>query len=89
MVNISYEIINQIKEATDDSHVKIIIENSFQKLKEKKVNGFSARRRFMMNLVMALRYEKAEGLPAKASQNVSTAIEIIDHLRHPEYGNLF
>jgi hypothetical protein len=89
MVNISYEIINQIKEATDDSHVKIIIENSFEKLKVKKFYGFSARRKFMMNLVMALRYVKAEGLPAKASRNVSTALEIIEQLRKQEYGNLF
>jgi hypothetical protein len=89
MVNISYEIINQIKEASDDSHVKIIIENSFQKLNVKKINGFSARRRFMMNMVMALRYVKAEGLHPKASQNVSTAIEIIEQLRKQEYSNLF
>jgi deoxyribose-phosphate aldolase len=83
MVDYSYEIINQIKEATDDSHVKIIIENSFQK------QNFKDVRRLMMNIVMALQYVKAEGLEPKALQNVNIAIEIIEQLRKREYGSLF
>ena len=83
MVDYSYEIINQIKEATDDSHVKIIIENSFQK------QNFKDIRRLMMNMVMALRYVKAEGLEPKALQNVNIAIEVIEQLRKREYGSLF
>lgn len=87
MVDFSYEIINQIKGATDDSHVKAIIENSFQKLKAKNSNASS--RRFMMNLIMAFRYVKAEGLSPKSLSNVSTAIEVIEKLRKQEYNNLF
>ena len=83
MVNYSYEIINQIKEAMDDSHVKIIIENSFQK------QNFKDIRRLMMNIVMALRYVKAEALEPKALQNVNIAIELIEQLRKREYGSLF
>ena len=83
MVDYSYEIINQIKGATDDSHVKIIIENSFQK------QNFKDIRRLMMNIVMALRYVKAEGLEPKALQNVNIAIEVIEQLRKREYGSLF
>jgi len=83
MVDYSYEIINQIKEATDDSHVKIIIENSFQK------QNFKDIRRLMMNMVMALRYVKAEGLEPKALQNVNIAIELVEQLRKREYGSLF
>ena len=83
MVDYSYEIINQIKGATDDSDVKIIIENSFQK------QNFKDIRRLMMNIVMALRYVKAEGLEPKALQNVNIAIEVIEQLRKREYGSLF
>jgi len=83
MVDYSYEIINQIKGAADDSDVKIIIENSFQK------QNFKDIRRLMMNIVMALRYVKAEGLEPKALQNVNIAIEVIEQLRKREYGSLF
>ena len=83
MVDYSYEIINQIKGAKDDSDVKIIIGNSIQK------QNFKDIRRFMMNIVMALRYVKADGLDPKALQNVDTAIEVIEELRKQEYGNLF
>ena len=83
MVDYSYEIINQIKGAKDGSDVKIIIGNSIQK------QNFKDIRRFMMNIVMALRYVKAEGLDPKALQNVDTAIEVIEELRKQEYGNLF
>ena len=89
MVDYSYEIINQIKAATDESHVKIIIENSFQKDNFRNVNAFSAKRRLMMNIVMTLRYVKADALDSKALQNVNTAIEVIEQLRKQEYGNLF
>ena len=43
----------------------------------------------MINIVMALRYVKAEGLEPKALQNVNIAIEVIEQLRKQEYGNLF
>lgn len=89
MVNYSYEIINQIKGAVDDGHVKVIIENSFREENFKNINGFGAKRKLMMNTVLALRYVKAEGLDSKASQNVDTAIEVIEQLRKQEYGNLF
>jgi len=83
MVDYSYEIINQIKDAKDDSDVKIIIENSVQK------QNFRDIRRLMMNIAMALQYVKAEGLEPKALQNVNIAIEIIEQLRKREYGSLF
>jgi hypothetical protein len=89
MVDFSYRIINQIKEATDDSHVRTIIVNSIRDLHTKNINGFSGRRKYMMNMVMALRYIKAEGLSPKALVNVDSAIEIIERLRKQEYSNLF
>jgi len=67
----------------------MIIENSFQKLPVKNINGASAKRMFMMNMVMALQYVKAEGLHRKALENVRNAIEVIERLRKQEYSNLF
>lgn len=88
MVDFSYKVINQIKDATDDNHVRSIIEKSLDTLAAK--NGiFSSKRKYMMNMVMALRYVKAEGLNAKASANVSHAIEVLDTLRKKDYSNLF
>ena len=54
MVDFSYETINQIKEATDDGHVKIIIEDSIKMFSVKKRRGFSSKRRFMMNKTMSI-----------------------------------
>lgn len=89
MVDYSYKIIDQVKGAMDDRHVKIIIENSFQEENFKNINGFTAKRKLMMNTMMALRYVKAEGLDPKALQNIDTAIEVIEQLRKQEYDNLF
>lgn len=89
MVDFSNEIINQIKEADDDTHVKILIENSIQKIHVKNINGFSAKRRLMMNMIMALRYIKAEGLSAKALENVSNTIVALEQQRKQEYSNFF
>ncbi len=89
MVEFSYKIINQIKGAHDDDQLRTIIENSIQKLGERKVNRFNAKRKFLMNMILALRYERAEGLPAHESGNVTHAIEILENLRDKELSNLF
>ena len=89
MVDFSYKVINEIKQAADIDHVQIIVENSIQNLQERKRNDFGSRRRFMMNMTMALRYTKAEGLSLKAAENVSNAIEIFERLRKHEYSSLF
>jgi hypothetical protein len=89
MVNFSYEVINQIKAATDDSHVKIIIDTSIKNWNTKNAYGVSSKRKLMINMEMALRYVKAQGLDPKALQNVNTAIEIVEQLRKQEYGYLF
>jgi hypothetical protein len=88
MVDFSYEIINQIKAASDRKQVTLIIERSLETLAGK--NGiFSSKRRYMMNMVMALRYVKAEGLNTKASANVNHAIEVFEALRKRSYSHLF
>jgi hypothetical protein len=88
MVDFSYDIINKIKDANDNDQVTSIIEQSLEKLTAK--NGvFSSKRKFMMNMVMALRYVKAEGLNAKASANVNHAVEVFEALRKKDQTNLF
>jgi|GEM_PF-7057111 len=88
MVDFSYTVINQIKDAIDNNHVKSIIDKSLSTYVAK--NGvFNSNRKFMMNMVMALRYVKAEGLNAKASANVNHAIEVFEALREKHYSNLF
>jgi hypothetical protein len=89
MVDFSFKIINQIKMASDDSHVKVIVENSIRNLRMKNINRFGAKRRYMMNMIMALRYTKAEGLTTKAAINVERAIELFESLHKQEFSNLF
>jgi len=75
--------------ASDDSHVKVIVENSIRNLRMKNINRFGAKRRYMMNMIMALRYTKAEGLTTKAAINVERAIELFESLHKQEFSNLF
>ena len=89
MVDFSFKIINQIKMASDESHVKVIVENSIRNLRMKNINGFGAKRRYMMNMIMALRYTKAEGLTNSAAINVERAIELFESLHKQEFSNLF
>ena len=89
MVDFSYEIINQIKIACDDQQVQKIIDVSLHQLHRKKINSFRAKRRYLMNMVMALKYTKAEGLPQKEMKNVIVAIEIFENLRKQEVEILF
>lgn len=88
MVDFSYEIINQIKDASDNNQITSIIEKSLDTLTAK--NGvFNSKRKYMMNMVMALRYVKAEGLNTKASANVNHAIKVFEALRKKDYSHLF
>ena len=88
MVDFSYEIINQIKEASDSSQVNSVIEKSLVTLGGKD-GVFGSKRKYMMNMVMALRYVNAEGLKPKASANVNHAIEVFEMLRKKSYARLF
>ncbi len=89
MVEFSSEIIKQIKDANDDVQLRTIIESSIQNLEARKGSRFNPKRKFLINMIMALRYVSAEGLPSKASENVTNAIEILESLRDQEYSNLF
>lgn len=88
MVDFSYQIINQIRSARDNDHVKTIVEDSLDTLIAKK-GIFNSKRKYMMNMVMALRYVKAEELDAKACSNVNYAIEVFEALRRADNSHLF
>ena len=89
MVDFSYELINQIKNADDEVQLRKLIEGFVQNPRPKNVGGAGAKRRFMMNMIMALRYVRAEGLNDKAAENVNAAIDILEGQRKLLYNNLF
>ena len=89
MVYYSHAIIQQIKGAVDKIALKEIIDASLRDLQSKRGNTSSAKRSFILNMIMALKYLNAEGLPVKESENVNTAIGILEAARRQEYENLF
>lgn len=89
MVYYSHSIITQIKAAANETHLRQIIDLSLQELPTKRSNGVNTRRSFILNMIMALKYAKAEGLPARETTNVDQAIEILGALRRVTHENLF
>jgi len=89
MVDFSYELINQIKKADDEVRLKNLIEGFVRNPHPKNFGGAGAKRRFMMNMIMALRYIRAEGLNEKALENVNAAIDILEGQRKLLYRNFF
>jgi hypothetical protein len=88
MVYFSNEIISQIKTAIDSGHLNSIIEKSIQTPSSKN-RMFSSERKYLMNMVMALRYEKAKELDAKRLENLSHAIDIFERLRKQKHSDFF
>ncbi|HEX8037972.1 MAG TPA: hypothetical protein VF490_02425 [Chryseosolibacter sp.] len=89
MVEYSHSIITQIREAADETALQDIIGTSVRDLQSKRRSSATTKRRFMLNLIMALRYLVAEGLPPRERKNVSKAIEILENKRKDEQENLF
>lgn len=89
MVEFSDEIIKQIKGAKDDSQLKTIIESAIQNFGVRKGSKFNSKRKFLINMIMALRFVSAVDLPFKDAGNVIKAIESLESLRDQEYTNLF
>jgi len=88
MVYFSHAIIQQIKAADDEMSVRQIIDSSLQDLQSKRRTGANTRG-FILNMIMALKYLRAEGLSARETANVNKAIELLETLRRKEYENLF
>jgi hypothetical protein len=89
MVDFGYELISQIKNADDEVQLRKLIEGFVQNAHPKNIGGAGAKRRFMMNMIMALRYVRAEGLNDNAAENVNAAIDILEGQRKLLYSNLF
>lgn len=89
MVDLCYDIINQIKAANDNADIEAILEAAIYQLSAKRGESNRTRRMFMMNMIMALRYEKAEGLPEHAKANAIVAIKHLETMREREPSNLF
>lgn len=89
MVYYSHSIIMQIKAAANEANLREIIDLSLQELPAKRSHGANTRRSFILNMIMALKYAKAEGLPATEMANVDHAIEILGALRRVTHENLF
>ncbi len=89
MVEFSDEIIKQIKGATNDCQLKTIIKDAIQHLSARKGGKFNSKRKFLINMIVALRYISAEDLSSKEAENVTRAIEILKSLRDQEITNLF
>ena len=89
MVEYSHSIITQIREAADETALRDIIGASIRNLQSKRRSGTTTKRGFILNLVMALRYLVAEGLPPRERNNASKAIEILENKRKNEQENLF
>ena len=89
MVDFSYELINHIKNADEVAQLRKLIDGFVQNPHPKNVGGSGAKRRFMMNMIVALRYVRAEGLNDKATVNVNAAIDILEEQRKLLYSNLF
>ena len=89
MIYYSHTVIHQIKAAEDENALKEIILASVRDLQLNRRNGFYTKRGFILNMVMALKYLKAEGLTIRETGNVTMAIEILEKLRKSEQENLF
>ncbi len=89
MVEYSHTIIMQIKAATDEKALEDIISASIRDLQSKRRNGSTAKRGFILNLVMTLRCVKAEEVSLHEVNNVNKAIEILENKRKNEQANLF
>ena len=87
MVYFSHALIEQIKAADDEASVKAVIQTSLLDLPSKRRTGL--KRSFILNMIMALKYARAEGLSTRETVNVSRAIEILEKLRRLEHENLF
>lgn len=89
MVYHCYDIISQVKRANDDTDIKVIVEDAIHQLTTKRGKSARARRMFITNLIMALRYEKAEGLAEGVAAKVTVAIEHLETIHKREPYNLF
>lgn len=89
MVSYTQKVIADIRAAGSESAVEAVIANALEGLQSEKINHFNARRRFTLNLLVALNSLKAEDLSPSDTARVSAATVILEKMRESEIENLF
>lgn len=89
MIGFSNEVIEQIKLANSDEQVKDLVVGSILKFEERTPNKFNSRRRYLINLIAALKYIKNETLPESAVGNVNKAVDFAEQVCRKEQYKLF
>ncbi|MEX2235094.1 MAG: hypothetical protein WD824_23220 [Cyclobacteriaceae bacterium] len=89
MVYFSHTVIIKIKAAADDKILIEIVSAAIQDLQKNRRNAFNSKRGFILNMIMALKYLKAEGVIIQERDNITKAIKIFESLQKHEPENLF
>ena len=82
MLHFRQTILSQIKSASDEKEIEMVIDNSIQRLKSRNINGHIIQR-FVLAMDRTLDQAKLEGLSEKAMHNMDIAIDLFKKLRRP------
>jgi hypothetical protein len=82
MLHFRQTILSQIKSASDEKEIEMVIDNSIQRLKSRNINGHIIQR-FVLAMDRTLDQAKSEGLSEKAMHNMDIAIDLFKKLRRP------
>ncbi len=74
-------IISQIKSASNESEIDVLIEDFLQRMKTKNINGHIIQR-FIVCMGVDIDREKTENHPAGAMSNLSYAIDLLKKLQN-------
>lgn len=82
MLHFRQTILSQIKSASDEKEIEMVIDNSIQRLKSRNINGHIIQR-FVLAMDRTLDQAKSEVLSEKAMHNMDIAIDLFKKLRRP------
>lgn len=90
MVELSTQVINEIKKAKNEIEIKRIIYDSIAYLQKKDHYSGLSKRKFTFNLMVVLKYSKLKDhIPKNEMPNLEKALEIIIDLRNRDTEILF
>lgn len=90
MVELSTQIIREIKKAQNEIEVEKIVYDSITNLQKKNNYSSRSKRKFTFNLMVVLKYSKLkEHIPQNEITNLEKAIEIVIDLRNRDIENIF
>ena len=82
MLHFRQTILSQIKSASDEKEIEIVIDNSIQRLKSRNINGHIIQR-FVLSMDKMLDQAKLDSQSEKAGHNMDIAIGLFKKLRRP------